>query len=114
MQNVLRKIELRDFTLKWGSSMKVMLSRKGFDSANGGIVSPVFPDGRMLSFPIPSKDIEKDSIRYSDLCFGDIEVYDLLKNLGYNFEKNSEYCHLDPDLDKSRRKAEIKEWKAVF
>lgn len=33
MQNVLRKIELRDFTLKWGSSMKVILSRKGFDSA---------------------------------------------------------------------------------
>lgn len=63
MQNVLRKIELRDFTLKWGSSMKVILSRKGFDSANGGIVSPVFPDGRMLSFPIPSKDIEKDSIK---------------------------------------------------
>ena len=38
--------------------MKVILSRKGFDSANGGILSPIFEDGTMLSFPIPSKDVE--------------------------------------------------------
>lgn len=25
--------------------MKIILSRKGFDSANGGIVSPIFEDG---------------------------------------------------------------------
>ena len=30
--------------------MKVILSRKGFDSANGGIASPIFEDGTMLSF----------------------------------------------------------------
>ena len=28
--------------------MKIILSRKGFDSANGGIVSPVFEDGTMV------------------------------------------------------------------
>lgn len=94
--------------------MKVILSRKGFDSANGGIVSPVFPNGKMLSFPIPSKDIEKDCIKYSDLCFDGIGLDELLRNLGYSFEKNSEYCHLDPDLDKSRRKSEIEGWKAAF
>ncbi len=36
--------------------MKVVLSRKGFDSANGGIPSPIMPDGTMLSLPIPLKD----------------------------------------------------------
>ena len=36
--------------------MKIILSRKGFDSANGGIVSPIFEDGTMVSFPIPSDD----------------------------------------------------------
>ena len=36
--------------------MKVILSRKGFDSANGGIVSPILEDGTMISFPIPSND----------------------------------------------------------
>ena len=36
--------------------MKVILSRKGFDSVNGGIVSPILEDGTMISFPIPSTD----------------------------------------------------------
>lgn len=38
--------------------MKIILSRKGFDSANGGIVSPIFEDGTMISFPIPSGDTD--------------------------------------------------------
>lgn len=33
--------------------MKVVLSRKGMDSAAGGIPSPILPDGTLLSFPIP-------------------------------------------------------------
>jgi len=33
--------------------MKVILSRKGFDSGYGGFPSPVLPDGTMLSLPIP-------------------------------------------------------------
>ena len=45
--------------------MKVILSRKGFDSSNGGIVSPIFEDGSMISVPIPSKD--KD--QFSDLQY---------------------------------------------
>ncbi len=28
--------------------MKIILSRKGFDSANGGQASPILPDGTML------------------------------------------------------------------
>lgn len=34
--------------------MKLILSRKGFDSGTGGCASPIFPDGSMLSLPIPS------------------------------------------------------------
>jgi hypothetical protein len=33
--------------------MKVILSRKGFDSEYGGIASPILPDGTLLSLPIP-------------------------------------------------------------
>ena len=36
--------------------MKVILSRKGFDSANGGIASPILEDGAIVSFPIPAPD----------------------------------------------------------
>ena len=52
--------------------MKVILSRKGFDSANGGIASPIFEDGTMLSFPIPSKDHDKDKIAYEELTCNNI------------------------------------------
>ncbi len=33
--------------------MRLILSRKGFDSALGGVPSPVFPDGGLWSLPIP-------------------------------------------------------------
>ena len=33
--------------------MKIILSRKGFDSGYGGCASPIFPDQSMASFPIP-------------------------------------------------------------
>ena len=80
--------------------MKVILSRKGFDSANGGIASPIFEDGTMLSFPIPSKDHDKDKIAYEELTCNKILLNELLENLGY---KGDKYCHLDPDLDSTRR-----------
>lgn len=33
--------------------MKLILSRKGFDSGSGGYPSPIFPDDSMVSLPIP-------------------------------------------------------------
>lgn len=33
--------------------MKLIFSRKGMDSAAGGLASPILPDGRLLSLPIP-------------------------------------------------------------
>jgi hypothetical protein len=94
--------------------MKIILSRKGFDSAHGGIASPVFPEGEMLSFPIPSTDIEKDSIKYSELCFDGMGLDQILKDLGYNEQKYSQYCHLDPDIEESRRRNKVDKWEAAF
>ena len=37
--------------------MKIVLSRKGFDSACGGVASPIFPDGGYVSLPIPLADV---------------------------------------------------------
>jgi len=34
--------------------LRVVLSRKGFDSSYGGYPSPILPDGTLVSFPIPS------------------------------------------------------------
>ena len=58
--------------------MKVILSRKGFDSQYGGMPSPILPDGTMLSLPIPSKD---DNIKYSDLNWNGKSYYDLIHEL---------------------------------
>ena len=49
---------------KEGEEMKVILSRKGFDSASGGYPSPILPNGTLLSMPIPS-------MRYSKKCSPD-------------------------------------------
>ncbi len=40
--------------------MKVILSRKGFDSSYGGCPSPILPDGTLLSLPIPEMKFSKD------------------------------------------------------
>lgn len=34
--------------------MKIILSRREFDSSSGSCASPILPDGQMISFPIPA------------------------------------------------------------
>jgi hypothetical protein len=83
--------------------MKVILSREGFDSANGGFPSPILPDGEMISLPIPSRD----SLRYSDLKIRNgVTYYELMKQLrptiktsdGGHIINEETTCHLDPDI----------------
>ncbi|MGX8699445.1 MAG: hypothetical protein ACSW8F_05890, partial [bacterium] len=88
--------------------MKVILSRKGFDSANGGCPSPILPDGTLLSMPIPSGD----SVRYEALCYGGNVYSDLLAQL--NPGKTYAACHLDPDIRRDIRLAAIPDWKPAF
>jgi len=98
--------------------MKIILSRKGFDSAYGGYPSPILPNGKMFSLPIPSED----SLRYSDLRIGDLTYYDLMKDLkqkirlgdGYwhDLEKETR-CHLDPDIYENTINREPS-WKPCF
>lgn len=49
--------------------MKIIFSRKGFDSAAGGAPSPVV-DGRPVSLPIPTR--RQSGITYADLGLGEI------------------------------------------
>lgn len=87
--------------------MKVIISRKGFDSANGGIPSPVMPDGTLLSMPIPADD----SVSYSDISWNGITYSELLKQLAPN--KTFDKCHLDPDI-RDNRINKVDGWKPVF
>lgn len=86
--------------------MKLILSRKGFDSANGGCPSPIFPDGTMFSLPIPSGD---DNITYGELrhvsdSLGEINIGDVAYDLTMRRRERTKYgptdrCHLDPDIN---------------
>ena len=87
--------------------MKIILSRKGFDSSNGGIQSPIFPDGTMVSFPIPSED--RDT--YEGFVYDGMEYARILKDLQY---KGTLHCHADPDLDPARRKKRVPGWVPAF
>ena len=59
--------------------MKVVLSRKGFDSSNGGIVNPIFEDGTMISFPISSHDRDM----FGDLQYADTSYSEILSDFHY-------------------------------
>ncbi len=87
--------------------MKIILLRKGFDSANGNYPSPILPDGTLLSMPIPSSDKEKFwNLRYENKSYDE-----LLKDIYKNLEIDT--CHLDPDIMKDL-KERPSEWVAAF
>ncbi len=77
--------------------MRLILSRKGFDSGSGGCPSPVFPDGGMFSLPIPDKN---SRIRYSSLQCGKTNLEQLVVDLTENEKRRDQFfAHLDPDLN---------------
>ena len=92
--------------------MRIILSRKGFDGENGGVPSPIFPDGRMATLPIP----RKSQLSYSDINSPKPEF----RHLGEIVEhltgfRLSDSCrvHLDPDLDRGSI-AHDEGWRGIF
>ena len=77
--------------------MKIILSRKGFDSEFGGTPSPIMPDGTLLSLPIPDKD---DIIEYEQLQYNEKNYAQIIAELT-NGKFSDKKCHLDPDIRKN-------------
>jgi len=87
--------------------MKLIFSRKGYDSSAGGFPSLIFPDGTLYSIPIPSS---KDNIFYSDLRmeYEGESIQSILNDLtGHSIRHNKNHktcdymaaiqrCHYDP------------------
>ncbi len=91
--------------------MKIILSRKGFDSTYGGQPSPILPDGTLLSLPIPSKN---EKTKFSDLYYQDKSYYQIIKELKPKTKIKENYtCHLDPDIRCDTLKRE-RNWKGLF
>lgn len=106
--------------------MKLILSRKGFDSSYGGYPSPVLPDGRMISLPIPFSESE---LSYKNIRYDGKKTYaDLMEKIFgktanikwkekekvYKREIDKAFCHLDPDLNEKALRNRNKNWRPLF
>lgn len=74
--------------------MRIILSRKGFDSQYGGVPSPVLPDGRICSLPIPSTFGRASA----DLRFDGHSIGQMAFDLTGGRIGPKTFVHLDPDL----------------
>ncbi|MCF6137414.1 hypothetical protein [Pseudalkalibacillus berkeleyi] len=98
--------------------MKIILSRKGFDSSSGGFPSPILPDGTLLSIPIPDAD---SNISYHDLTYGGKSYLEVINSIKGKIKVQNRWmhpqpntsCHLDPDLQQNTLPRE-KGWKGLF
>jgi len=90
--------------------MRIIFSRKGFDSSSGGTPSPILPDARMVSLPIPDK---QSSIRYGDIRWQEYDLGSLVSNLTNGHIPASHFAHLDPDIN-SESLPRLSEWRPIF
>ena len=89
--------------------MKIILSRKGFDSGSGGVPSPIFPDGLMMSLPIPDR---LSGIAYKDVAGNRwLSMGEAVSQLGAIPETHR--AHLDPDLV-AKSLPRKKDWRPIF
>ncbi len=75
--------------------MKLILSRKGFDTSAGGVPNPILPDGRLLALPIPDA---QSVMSYEAITQQGEPLGPLVKDLTRGRVSPSEGAHLDPDL----------------
>ncbi len=61
--------------------MKIILSRKGFDSGIGGVASPIFPSGDLHTLPIPESIYSPHSKRYKDIQAGGLSLGPIVSDL---------------------------------
>jgi hypothetical protein len=93
--------------------MRIILSRKGFDSTTGGFPSPIMPCGRLLSLPIPVTTNGEYGIPYDNLMFDGKQLSEIISQLN-NGQFNYPQAHLDPDLDRDRFEPREQGWKRTL
>lgn len=90
-------------------AMRLILSRKGFDSSAGGFASPILPDGRLVSLPIPAPGPRT----FSEVLFDGRPLSELLARMGRRGSFDSRRCHLDPDL-RADALPRLPGWRGIF
>ena len=94
--------------------MKIIFSRKGFDSKAGGCASPIFTNtndrDRILSLPIP---ITGAPVSFEKIHVKGVDVGELVKSLSGKKRNGLDSAHLDPDLRKDAI-GRLEGWKPSF
>ncbi len=91
--------------------MKLILSRKGFDSANGGCPSPIL-DGRMLC-PLPIPDAGAPTPYGKLSSFNGSAIAQIVEDLTRGRFRQGHRAHLDPDLRRDAI-ARAAGWRPIF
>lgn len=88
--------------------MRVIFSRKGFDSSSGGCASPIV-SGRPVSLPIPTR-------MPSPICFTDLgpSIGSMVNDLTGGRVSADRSCHLDPDVDAASLPSRPSGWRGCL
>lgn len=79
--------------------MKIVLSRKGCDSAAGKLSNVILPPGTMAMLPIPEGRANSYTRTYGEITAGDHNLGALVHDLSKGSIDRDAPAHLDPDLD---------------
>lgn len=90
--------------------MKLILSRKAFDSSAGKVANPILDDGSMIPMPIPDK---QPPIRYQDVTIAGQNLGSVAVELTNGRARADHFAHLDPDLIESAYPREPS-WRPLF
>ena len=90
--------------------MKLILSRKGFDSTNGGCPSPIL-DGKLCSLPIPDAGAPTTYSKISPLS--GTSIAKIVEDLTRGRVRRGDCAHLDPDLRRDAI-ARTAGWRPIF
>lgn len=90
--------------------MKLILSRKAFDSGAGKVANPILDDGSMIPMPIPDKS---SPIRYQEITVAGENLGTVAAQLTRGKTRADHFAHLDPDLSQSAYPREPG-WKPLF
>ncbi|HYL58922.1 MAG TPA: hypothetical protein VEU51_08625 [Candidatus Acidoferrales bacterium] len=90
--------------------MKLILSRKGFDSAYGGCASPILDGDLLCPLPIPDA---RAATTYAEVSFNGASVGPIVRSLTRGRIASRDRAHLDPDLRRDAI-ARTPGWRPIF
>ena len=96
-------------------TISIILSRKGFDSSAGKVASPIFPDGTMVSLPIPrERPYPREGYpTYDALSFNEKPLARIVDDLVRRRCLPTRFPHVDPDL-RACTLPRMPGWRPVF